>query len=150
MFSVDSIMNYFKSDNRNVPKETIYNYLEYMCKALLIRKCERYDIRGKRLLTGKYKYYLTDLGIGCVVSSTKKLQIGAYIENVVYNELVSQGYKVNIGNLINGLYDYDYLNKLISSKEFFIRLLYDCLKFDICLQICYTLTNNKGVYTQFF
>lgn len=105
-FSVESIVDYFKSDNRNVPKETIYNYLEYMCKALLIHKCERYDIRGKRILTGKYKYYLTDLGLGSVVSSTKKLQVGAYIENIVYNELVSRGYTVNVGTLPNGEIDF--------------------------------------------
>lgn len=39
---------------------TLYNYLEYMCRAMLINKAERFDVRGKRILNGKYKYYLTD------------------------------------------------------------------------------------------
>ena len=37
-----------------------------MTKAMLINKADRYDIRGKRILNGKYKYYLTDLGLGQV------------------------------------------------------------------------------------
>lgn len=106
VFSVSSIVNYFKSDNRLVPKETIYNYLEYMCRALLINKAERYDIRGKKILTGKYKYYLTDLGIGQIINQSKKLQIGAYIENVVYNELLSRGYQVFVGSFPNGEIDF--------------------------------------------
>lgn len=52
-------------------KITIYNYLEYMCRALLINKAERYDVRGKRILNGKYKYYLSDLGLGQVVNKER-------------------------------------------------------------------------------
>ena len=58
-FSADSLSNYFANkDNREVSKVTLYNYLEYMTKAMLINKADRYDIRGKRILIGKYKYYL--------------------------------------------------------------------------------------------
>ena len=64
-FSAESLSNYFvNNDNREVSKATLYNYLEYMTKAMMINKVDRYDVRGKRILTGKYKYYLTDLGIG--------------------------------------------------------------------------------------
>ena len=60
-----------------------------------------YDVRGKRILNGKYKYYLTDLGIGSVMNTTKRPQMGAYLENIVYNELLSRGYDVTVGNLEN-------------------------------------------------
>ena len=99
-FSADSLSNYFKNkDNREVSKITLYNYLEYMTKAMFINKVDRYDIRGKRILNGKYKYYLTDLGLGQVKNLGKRPQLGAYLENIVYNELVSRGYDVKIGNL---------------------------------------------------
>ena len=99
-FSAESLSNYFKNkDNREVSKITLYNYLEYMTKAMLINKADRYDIRGKRILNGKYKYYLTDLGLGQVKNIGKRPQLGAYLENIVYNELVSRGYDVKIGNL---------------------------------------------------
>ena len=106
-FSAESLSNYFANkDNREVSKITLYNYLEYMAKAMLINKVDRYDIRGKRILNGKYKYYLTDLGIGQVKNTGKRQQLGAYLENIVYNELISRGYDVKIGNLENGEIDF--------------------------------------------
>ena len=105
-FSAESLAKYFENDNRNVAKNTIYNYLEYMCKAFLISKADRYDIRGKRILNGKYKYYLTDLGLGQVKNTARKPQLGAYLENIVYNELISRGYDVKVGNIENGEIDF--------------------------------------------
>ena len=99
-FSAESLSNYFANkDDREVSKITLYNYLEYMTKAMLINKVDRYDIRGKRILNGKYKYYLTDLGLGQVKNIGKRPQLGAYLENIIYNELISRGYDVKIGNL---------------------------------------------------
>ncbi len=77
-----------------------------MRRALLINKAERYDIRGKRILSGKYKYYLTDLGLGQIVNQERKKQLGAYLENIVYNELISRGYDVKVGTLENGGVDF--------------------------------------------
>lgn len=106
-FSVESLVNYFlNKDEREVSKNTLYNYLDYMAKAMLINKVVRYDVRGKRILNGKYKYYLTDLGIGFVMNSSKRPQMGAYLENIVYNELLSRGFEVKTGNIENGEIDF--------------------------------------------
>lgn len=106
-FSAETLANYFLGkEERGVAKNTLYNYLEYMVKGNLINKCERYDIRGKRILSGRYKYYLTDLGLGMVKNINKRPQLGAYLENVVYNELLVRGYDVSIGNIQNGEIDF--------------------------------------------
>ena len=105
-FSPESLKKYFESISRSVSLETIYNYLDYLVRANLISKAERYDIRGKRILTGKYKYYLTDLGFTNILSEGKKAQIGAYLENIVYNELISRGYTVNVGSIDSGEVDF--------------------------------------------
>lgn len=106
-FSAESLSNYFLGkEAREVSKITLYNYLEYMSKALLISKADRYDVRGKRILNGKYKYYLTDLGLGQIKNVGKRPQLGAYLENVVYNELLSRGYDVKIGNLDSAEIDF--------------------------------------------
>ena len=105
-FSPENLKKYFESESRSVSLETLYNYLDYIVRANLISKVERYDIRGKRILTGKYKYYLTDLGFTNILSEGKKEQIGAYLENIVYNELIARGYNVNIGNMDNGEIDF--------------------------------------------
>ena len=105
-FSPESLKKYFESESRGVSLETLYNYLDYIVRANLVSKAERYDIRGKRILTGKYKYYLTDLGFTNILSDGKKEQLGAYLENIVYNELIARGYNVNIGNTDNGEIDF--------------------------------------------
>lgn len=134
-FSVDNMCNYLKNkDDRSVGKETIYNYLEYMCKALLIKKVDRYDVRGKRILNGKYKYYLTDLGLGRIMNTSKKEQMGAYLENIVYNELVYRGYDVKIGSFENG--EIDFIALKDGNKEYY--------------QVCFLLGDNEDVIKREF
>ena len=106
-FSAENLSNYFaNNDNREVSKITLYNYLEYMSRAMIISKAARYDVRGKRILNGRYKYYLTDLGFAQIMSVGKRPQLGAYLENIVYNELLSKGYDVKIGNVENKEIDF--------------------------------------------
>ena len=115
-FSGDNLIKYLE-EYKGVTKNTLYNYLEYMKNACLISKVERYDVRGKRILKGKYKYYLTDLGLGQVKNVGKKLQLGAYLENIVYNELKSRGYDVKIGTLKYG--EIDFIATKFKDKKYF-------------------------------
>ena len=62
-FSGSTISKYFKSQNRNVDLETIYNYLNYLEESFIIKKVSRYDIKGKEVLETNEKYYVMDLGI---------------------------------------------------------------------------------------
>ena len=133
-FSVENLVKYFEiNDDRGVGKTTLYNYLEYMCKAHLINKVDRYDVRGKRILNGKYKYYLTDLGLGQILNISKKKHMCAYLENIVYNELIYRGYDVNVGNIDNGEIDFIALKN--GNKEYY--------------QVCYYLADDKVINREF-
>ena len=132
-FSAENLAKYFEAENRSVAKNTLYNYLEYMNKAFLINKVDRYDVRGKRILNGKYKYYLTDLGLGRVLDISKKDQIGAYIENIVYNELLYRGYDVKIGLLENG--EINFIALKDGKKEYY--------------QVCYILSGDDVINREF-
>ncbi len=116
-FSADSLTKYLLNENIDVSKMTVYNYLEYMCRALLINKADRFDVRGKRILNGKYKYYLTDLGLGQIINNERKRQMGAYLENIVFNELISRGYDVKIGSLDSG--KIDFIATRFEEKEYY-------------------------------
>ena len=132
-FSPDRLKKYFESVSRNVSLETLYNYLDYIIRANLISKAERYDIRGKRILTGKYKYYLTDLGFTNILSEGRREQIGACLENIVYNELISRGYNVNIGNTDSSEIDF------IATK----------FKEKIYIQVAYLLSDEEVIRREF-
>lgn len=84
-------MTNFKSVDRNVSTQTLYNYLDHIQISLIVSEARRYDIRGKQILTTLDKYYLTDLGLGRIHNSGIKLEMRALLENVVYNELLSRG-----------------------------------------------------------
>lgn len=116
-FSADSLTKYLFNENIDVSKMTVYNYLEYMCRALLINKADRFDVRGKRILNGKYKYYLTDLGLGQIINNERKRQMGAYLENIVFNELISRGYDVKVGSLDSG--EIDFIATRFEEKEYY-------------------------------
>lgn len=133
-FSAESLSNYFMNKaQREVSKVTLYNYLEYMTKAMLISKADRYDVRGKRILNGKYKYYLTDLGLGQIMNVGKRPQLGAYLENIVYNELLSRGYDVKVGNLEKG--EIDFIATRFDEKMYF--------------QVAYILADDSVVEREF-
>lgn len=105
-FSSQGILKYFKSVDRNVSTQTLYNYLDHIQTSLIVSKARRYDIRGKQILTTLDKYYLTDLGLGRIHNSGFKLEMGALLENVVYNELLGRGYEVYVGKIQNGKVDF--------------------------------------------
>ena len=116
-FSSQGILKYFKSMDRDVSTQTLYNYLDHIQTSLIVSKARRYDIRGRKLLTTLDKYYLTDLGLGRIHNSGYKLEMGALLENVVYNELLSRGYEVYVGKIPGGEVDFVALKN--GKKEYY-------------------------------
>ncbi len=106
ILSIKSLSEYFQSVDRSVSRETLYNYLEYITNSLIMKRVSRYDIRGKKILTKMDKYYLTDMGLGRIRNSGFKVEMGALLENVVYNELLVRGYDVYVGKTRSGEIDF--------------------------------------------
>lgn len=52
------------------------------------------------------KYFLTDLGLGRIHNSGYKLEMGAMLENIVYNELRNRDYEVYVGKISSGEVDF--------------------------------------------
>ena len=109
-FSAKSISAYFESISRKVSMDTIYQYLEHITNSLIFNKVMRYDIRGKKILTRSDKFYLSDLGFAKINNTGFKTEIGALIENVVYNELINRGYEVYVGKAVKGEIDFIVMN----------------------------------------
>ncbi|SFE52386.1 ATP-binding protein [Trichococcus pasteurii] len=105
-FSAKSISNYFERINKKISTDTIYQYLEHITSSLIINKAIRYDIRGKKILTRSDKYYLTDLGFAAIKNTGFKTEIGALIENVIFNEFIHRGYDVYVGKTPKGEVDF--------------------------------------------
>ena len=105
-FSADNVIKYLKNEGRSISTETLYIYLDALCKALIINKIYRYDIHGKAILKTLNKYYMTDLGIAQIKNNNFEINKSFAIENVVYNELLERGYDVYIGKTKKGKIDF--------------------------------------------
>lgn len=105
-FSAENVINFLKSEGKSVSTETLYMYLDALCKALMIKKIYRYDIHGKAILKTLNKYYMTDLGIAQIKNNNFEINKRFAIENVVYNELLERGYDVYIGKTKEGEIDF--------------------------------------------
>ena len=97
--SANSIARYFKSQRLKVSVDTVLNYLNYFQEALLTHKALRYDIKGRKLLELHEKYYLGDIGLRHAQLGYREGDISQVLENIVYLELLSRGYTVNVGKL---------------------------------------------------
>jgi predicted AAA+ superfamily ATPase len=100
-FSAKSIADYFKSQQRKLDINTIYNYLNALESAFIIYKVPRYDIRGKELLKTFEKYFLSDHGLTQAVLGKRPHLISGILENIVCIEMMRRGYKVFVGKLDN-------------------------------------------------
>jgi predicted AAA+ superfamily ATPase len=98
-FSAKSISDYFKSQNRKVDLNTIYNYIDALESSFVINKVNRYDVHGKEILKTQEKYYLADQGIQHAIFGYKDRNISGVLENIVYNELIMRGYIVYVGKI---------------------------------------------------
>ena len=126
-FSANNIIKYLKSEGKITSTETLYTYLDALCKALIIQKIYRYDIHGKAILKTLNKYYMTDLGIAQIKNNNFGINKCFAIENVVFNELVARGYEVYIGKLNPG--EIDFIASKSGERKYF--------------QVAYLLSDNK-------
>ncbi len=116
-FSANNIIKYLKSEGKIISTETLYTYIDALCKALIIQKIYRYDIHGKAILKTLNKYYMTDLGIAQIKNNNFEINKCFAIENVVFNELVARGYEVYIGKLNPG--EIDFIASKSNERKYF-------------------------------
>ncbi len=92
------LANTFKSvKHENVSRNTIVNYLEYICESFLAEKADRYDIKGKRYIESPSKYYFADCGLRNARLNFRQVEYTHLLENVIYNELIARGFNVDVG-----------------------------------------------------
>jgi len=100
-FSATSISKFFKSENRKVSVETILNYIKAAEEAFLIYKVSRDDLIGKKILNINEKYYIVDHGIREAILESNQRDINQIFENIIYLELLREGYNVRVGKIDN-------------------------------------------------
>lgn len=96
-FSANAIVKFLKNEGRSLSVEAVYNYLEWLEKAFVIYRCQRYDLQGKSVLKTQEKFYLADASLKYCMMGFHPKSVAAMLENIVYFELRRKGYEVYIG-----------------------------------------------------
>ncbi len=121
-FSCINITKYFATQNEDVfDKKIVYRYLEKMDKACLIDRVKRFNIVGKQSMSYIEKQYAVDTGFRMINTNLVNFEDTFFLENIIYNELISRDYEVFTGKTYKGEIDFVAIN---GRKKCFIQVAY--------------------------
>ncbi|MBS1777271.1 MAG: ATP-binding protein [Bacteroidetes bacterium] len=132
-FSGKNVADYFKSQQRKMDVNTVYNYLNALEGAYILYRVPRYDVKGKEILKTQEKYYASDISIIYATMGNRDRMISGILENIVFLELKRRGYKVYIGKLDRS--EIDFVAEKQGDK--------------IYIQVAYKLENEETIQREF-
>lgn len=92
------LSNTFESNQiKDVSVNTISSYINCLLDSFLIRKADRYDVKGKKYISTPSKYYFSDIGLRNCRLNFRQQEETHIMENIIYNELIYRGYNVDVG-----------------------------------------------------
>lgn len=132
-FSGKNVADYFKSQQRKIDINTIYNYLHALEGAFILYRVPRYDIKGKEILKTQEKFYASDISLIYATMGNRDRMISGILENIVFLELKRRGYQVYVGKFDNK--EIDFIAEKQGEK--------------IYLQVAYKLESEQTVEREF-
>lgn len=132
-FSGKNVADFFKSQQRRIDLNTVYNYLNALESAFILYRVPRYDIKGKKILKTQEKFYVGDVSLIYSTMGFRDRMIAGILENIVFLEMKRRGYHVFIGK-------YD-------DKE--IDFVCERRNEKIYIQVCYKLDSEQTVEREF-
>ncbi len=106
MLSINNIANKLTSSGYKIDNKTVSKYLKLLPDSMLFYKVERYNVKGKNILSSLEKYYAVDIGIRNIKLGRRYSDLGHIIENIVFLELIRRKYEVYIGFIQDGEIDF--------------------------------------------
>lgn len=119
--SIPGIIKYFKNIRRKTNFETLSSYIGCLRDTFIIHEAERFNIKGKQILSGERKYYLGDLAFKNFLFGFSPADIGNNLENYIYMQLLRMGFEVFVGILDN--YEVDFV-AIKRNKTIYIQVSY--------------------------
>ena len=82
-----------------ITASTISAYIGYLEESFLIEEARRYDVKGRKYIGSPKKYYFEDVGLRNARLGFRQIEQTHIMENIVYNELRSRGFSVDVGSV---------------------------------------------------
>lgn len=103
-----------------VSDPTINTYVNHLKNAFLFSEAKRYDVRGKRYFDTNSKLYCVDQGLRNARLNMRQIEETRIMENIIYNDLLSRGYAVDVGVVESYTKDENDKTKRISREIDFV------------------------------
>ncbi len=127
--SVKSLQEALSKNGTEIKRTTLSKYIDALIQSKILYQCDRFDMKSKRVLSGKKKYYLADASFYFATNTDNCIDYGPALENMVYVYAKSLDYAVSVGRV--GKLECDFIlrdNKL-----------------NYCyVQVAYTIGESKG------
>lgn len=104
--SINSIAGTLRSEGSRVANDTVDAYVGALCEAYLFYRARRFDVKGRELLRTGGKHYAVDTGLRSYLGGYRDSDQGRVFENMVYLQLLYDGYDVAVGKLRAGEIDF--------------------------------------------
>ena len=96
--SSNNIYSTIRSMGSKTTVDTVNEYIGHLEAANLIMRANVFDLKGRRTLENKHKYYATDLGLKHSLLGYRPEDISGHMENILFIELMYRGYEVYVGD----------------------------------------------------
>ncbi|MDR3257964.1 MAG: ATP-binding protein [Mycoplasmataceae bacterium] len=119
-FVSKTVQNVLNTNGKKTSHETIGRFINALEETMFFYKARQYNIRGKRLLDTKFKYYLVDVGLRNILLSDAKEEAGHILENIIYLELLRRGNKVYVGKIDK--YEIDFIAENHVKEKMYVQV----------------------------
>lgn len=96
--SLNNMYNILHAENGSVSRSTVYDYAGHLESSYLVYRAHVHEVKGKKLLSEKYKYFLSDIGLKHAALGYRFNDIPGHMENILFLDLKARGYNVWIGD----------------------------------------------------
>lgn len=140
LISLTSITNYISTNVTKISENTVSKYLKYIIDSLLVYECNKYDLKGKKLLNKLNKIYSNDLGFVFMKSQSDTIDYSIAIETIVFNHLRSNGYDITYAQDNTTKYEIDFIATKRTADAYLKKY----------IQVSYRIAGNEKVIDREF
>lgn len=133
IISARRIRDYIGQECDDVSLNTVLKYIEYLKEAYIIDEVPQYSSKAKKELAYYYKLYDADVCFNSLAINNNRFDFDHNLENIVYNELLYRGYKLQVYD--NAGKEIDFLARK-DGKDYYV-------------QVAYSVVNDKAYRREF-
>lgn len=126
LHSINKITNTLNSSGTKITNKTVANYIDGVADSMLVYRADRYNVKGRKVLSVNSKYYAVDLGLRRLIAGDRAEDYGHILENIIYLELLRMGYQVYVG-AVDEL-EVDFIGIRANDERIYIQVAYSTVQ----------------------